>query len=68
MLRSVLDKAAAAGVPVVLEATMNAVTFYERLGFEIRQELTMMLPPRGSNEPTEHYAERTMVWTQAEMP
>ncbi|KAH7013452.1 hypothetical protein EDB80DRAFT_372576 [Ilyonectria destructans] len=68
LLRSVLDKAAAAGVPVVLEATMNAVTFYERLGFEIRQELTMMLPPRGSNEPTEHYAERTMVWTQAEMP
>ncbi|KAH7151841.1 hypothetical protein B0J13DRAFT_250040 [Dactylonectria estremocensis] len=68
LLRSVLDKAAAADVPAVLEATMNAVTFYERLGFEIRQELTMMLPPRGSSEPTEHYAERTMVWMQPPRP
>ncbi|KAF7545890.1 hypothetical protein G7Z17_g8824 [Cylindrodendrum hubeiense] len=68
LLRSVLDKAAAGGEPAVLEATMNAVTFYERLGFETRQELTMMLPPRGSSEPTEHYAERTMVWTQPQRP
>ncbi|KAK7415279.1 hypothetical protein QQX98_006028 [Neonectria punicea] len=68
LLREVQAKAAADRVPAILEATMNAVTFYERLGFDIRLELAMMLPPRGSSEPTEHYAERTMVWQQPQRP
>ncbi|KAK7421513.1 hypothetical protein QQZ08_009928 [Neonectria magnoliae] len=68
LLREVQAKAAADRVPAILEATMNAVTFYERLGFDIRLELAMMLPPRGSSEPTEHYTERTMVWQQPQRP
>lgn len=41
---------------------MNAVTFYERLGFKVQEKLEMTLPARGSSEPTELYEERTMVW------
>ncbi|KAL7932711.1 acyl-CoA N-acyltransferase [Trichoderma chlorosporum] len=63
LLRKVQELAAADGLPLVLEATMNAVTFYQKMGFEIRDELSMMLPPRGSSEPTEFYEERCMVWT-----
>ncbi|UKZ80965.1 hypothetical protein TrVFT333_008731 [Trichoderma virens FT-333] len=62
LLRKVQDLAAADGLPLVLEATMNAVTFYQKMGFEIRDELSMMLPPRGSSEPTEFYEEKCMVW------
>ncbi|KAI5467724.1 hypothetical protein BGZ63DRAFT_345941 [Mariannaea sp. PMI_226] len=62
LLQTVQDRAGAEGFSVVLEATMNAVTFYQKLGFDIRLDLEMMLPPRGSSEPTEHYSERTMVW------
>ncbi|KAF4978789.1 hypothetical protein FZEAL_4903 [Fusarium zealandicum] len=61
LLRRVQAEAAADSMPVILEATMNAVSFYERLGFETRQELDMMLPPRGSSLPTERYEERTML-------
>jgi ribosomal protein S18 acetylase RimI-like enzyme len=46
----------------VLEATMNAVGFYEKMGFEVRDELSMVLPRRGADEPTEVYEERCMVW------
>ncbi|KAL5083096.1 hypothetical protein Trisim1_002188 [Trichoderma cf. simile WF8] len=63
LLRKVQELAAAEGLPLVLEATMNAVTFYQKMGFEIRDELSMMLPPRGSSEPTEFYEEKCMVWT-----
>ncbi|KAL7946518.1 hypothetical protein V8C42DRAFT_320886 [Trichoderma barbatum] len=63
LLRKVQELAAADGLGLVLEATMNAVTFYQKMGFEIRDELSMMLPPRGSSEPTEFYEERCMVWT-----
>ncbi|UKZ55194.1 hypothetical protein TrVGV298_009012 [Trichoderma virens] len=62
LLRKVQDLAAADGLPLVLEATMNAVTFYQKMGFEIKDELSMMLPPRGSSEPTEFYEEKCMVW------
>ncbi|KAH6610604.1 hypothetical protein Trco_000624 [Trichoderma cornu-damae] len=62
LLRKVQDLAAADGLPIVLEATMNAVTYYRKMGFEIRDELSMVLPPRGSSEPTEFYEERCMVW------
>ncbi|KAL7794508.1 hypothetical protein V8C37DRAFT_375817 [Trichoderma ceciliae] len=62
LLRRVQELAAADNLPIVLEATMNAVTFYQKMGFEIRDELSMMLPPRGSSEPTEFYEERCMVW------
>ncbi|KAF5008466.1 hypothetical protein FDECE_5255 [Fusarium decemcellulare] len=68
LLRRVQAEAAAEDAPVILEATMNAVTFYQRLGFQIREELDMMLPPRGSSEPTERYEERTMLWTQSTEP
>ncbi|KAL7816197.1 acyl-CoA N-acyltransferase [Trichoderma gracile] len=62
LLRKVQELAAAEGLPVVLEATMNAVGFYERMGFEVRDELSMVLPRRGASEPTEVYEERCMVW------
>ncbi|PTB64609.1 hypothetical protein BBK36DRAFT_1170299 [Trichoderma citrinoviride] len=60
LLRKVQDLAAAEGLPVVLEATMNAIGFYEKMGFEVRDELSMMLPARGASEPTEFYEERCM--------
>lgn len=62
MYSTVLAKAQDDGLPVVLEAMMNSITFYQRLGFTIRQELNMMLPQRGSSEPTERYEERVMGW------
>ncbi|CAM1506433.1 Fc.00g060740.m01.CDS01 [Cosmosporella sp. VM-42] len=64
LLRQVLAKAAADNLPVVLESTMPAVSFYERLGFDIRRDLELMVPPQGSSEPTERYAEKVMVWTK----
>jgi ribosomal protein S18 acetylase RimI-like enzyme len=54
--------AALAGMPVVLESTVESVGFYERLGFEIRDEFSMMLPAPGASEPTEKYVEKSMVW------
>lgn len=65
LLRRVQAQAAVENMPVILEATMNAVPFYEKLGYQIREELEMTLPARGSDEPTEHYEERIMVWTQS---
>ncbi|KAM0250359.1 hypothetical protein ACHAQJ_008667 [Trichoderma viride] len=62
LLRKVQELATADNLPIVLEATMNAVTFYQKMGFETMDELSMMLPPRGSSEPTEFYEERCMVW------
>ncbi|OTA05166.1 hypothetical protein A9Z42_0057890 [Trichoderma parareesei] len=62
LIRRVQSLAAAEGLPVVLEATMNAVGFYEKMGFEVRDELSMVLPRRGADEPTEVYEERCMVW------
>ncbi|KAF5972010.1 gnat family protein acetyltransferase [Fusarium bulbicola] len=64
LLRRVQAEASKENAPVILEATMNAVSFYQKLGFQIREELNMMLPARGSDEPTEDYEERVMVWTQ----
>ncbi|KAF4987691.1 hypothetical protein FGRMN_10217 [Fusarium graminum] len=64
LLRRVQAEAAQENAPVILEATMNAVSYYQRLGFEIREELDMLLPARGSDEPTEYYEERVMVWTR----
>jgi ribosomal protein S18 acetylase RimI-like enzyme len=54
--------AAKDGKAVVLESTMSAVSFYQRLGFQVAKSLHMMLPARGSNIPTELYEERCMVW------
>jgi ribosomal protein S18 acetylase RimI-like enzyme len=65
LLREVQRLAAANGMAVVLESTMTAVTFYQRLGFDIMRSFDMMLPPRGSNDPTELYEERCMVWRAA---
>ncbi|RSM20003.1 hypothetical protein CDV31_001082 [Fusarium ambrosium] len=62
LLRRVQAEAAAENAAVILEATMNAVTFYEKLGFKVQEKLEMTLPARGSSEPTELYEERTMVW------
>ncbi|UKZ59661.1 uncharacterized protein TrAtP1_000962 [Trichoderma atroviride] len=62
LMRKVQELAARDNLPIVLEATMNAVTFYQKMGFEIRDGLSMMLPLRGSSEPTEVYEERCMVW------
>jgi GNAT superfamily N-acetyltransferase len=65
LLWRVQELAAADSMSVVLESTMNAVSFYQRLGFAIEQGLDMMLPKRGSNEPTELYEEKCMVWRPA---
>ncbi|KAH7312342.1 hypothetical protein B0I35DRAFT_53364 [Stachybotrys elegans] len=62
LLRQVQSMARADGMPIVLESTMPAVSFYQKLGFEVRQGLDMMLPRRGSDEATELYEERCMVW------
>lgn len=65
LLRQVQRLAAEDGIAVVLESTMNAVTFYQKLGFQVMRSLDMMLPPRGSSDPTELYEERCMVWKAA---
>lgn len=62
LLRDVQDQAAGQNMAIVLESTMDAVAFYEKLGFGISQSLEMMLPPRGSTEPTDLYEEKCMVW------
>ena len=64
LLRRVQAEACKENAPVILEATMNAVSFYQKLGFQIREELNMVLPARGSDEPTEYYEERVMVWAR----
>jgi ribosomal protein S18 acetylase RimI-like enzyme len=50
---------------VILESTMNAVSFYERLGFEVALKFDILLPPPGGHEWTELYEERSMVWRPA---
>ncbi|KFG85017.1 uncharacterized protein G6M90_00g037340 [Metarhizium brunneum] len=67
LLRELEDMAEDAGKAIVLEGVMSAVPLYKRLGFETRQELQMMLPPRGSKRRTERYLEHTMVWTPASL-
>lgn len=62
LLKKVMNQAAADKLPVILESTMNAMTFYEKLGFHVAESLELMLPPRGSSEATERYEERCMVW------
>lgn len=62
LLRKVQDSAAAENMPVVLESTMEAVAFYKKFGFKVAKGLGMMLPPRGSDKPTELYEEKSMVW------
>ncbi|EWG42150.1 hypothetical protein FVEG_04072 [Fusarium verticillioides 7600] len=64
LLRRVQAVASKENAPVILEATMNAVSFYQKHGFQVREELNMLLPVRGSDEPTENYEERVMVWTR----
>ncbi|KHN99114.1 GNAT family acetyltransferase [Metarhizium album ARSEF 1941] len=63
LLRELEAMAEDAGKAIVLEGVISAVPLYKRLGFETRQQLQMMLPPRGSTERTERYLEHTMVWT-----
>lgn len=55
--------AAVTGKAIILEAVMPAVPLYKRLGFEVRQRLQLMLPPRGSKDRTELYLEESMLWT-----
>ncbi|KAK2603518.1 hypothetical protein QQS21_004287 [Conoideocrella luteorostrata] len=63
LLRELEGMAADAGKAIILEAVMPAVPLYKRLGFDIRQQLRLMLPPRGSTNRTELYLEESMVWT-----
>ncbi|GAB0133856.1 hypothetical protein EsDP_00002250 [Epichloe bromicola] len=63
LLRELEDMAAVAGKAIILEAVMPAVPLYKRLGFEVRQRLQLMLPPRGSKDRTELYLEESMLWT-----
>ncbi|KAG6034580.1 hypothetical protein E4U41_006486 [Claviceps citrina] len=63
LLRDLKDMAAGAGKAIILEAVMPAVPLYKRLGFGIRQQLQLMLPPRGSTTRTKPYVEECMVWT-----
>lgn len=41
---------------------MNAVSFYQKLGFRVARSLDIKLPPPGSDNPTVLYEERCMVW------
>lgn len=63
LMRKVQQLAAADDMPVVLESTMSAVSFYQRLGFQSVKGLDLILPPQGSSEPIEFYEEKCMVWT-----
>lgn len=62
LLRQVQERAAKEGMAVILESTMNAVSFYERLGFQIALKFDLLLPPPGGYEWTDLYEERSMVW------
>ncbi|KEY69160.1 hypothetical protein S7711_04942 [Stachybotrys chartarum IBT 7711] len=69
LLRRVQQKAEADGMAVVLESTMEAVGFYQRLGFEAVKKLGLKLPRRGSSgEATVVYEERCMVWRPSRTP
>lgn len=63
LMREVMGKAAAEGLPVYLEATEEAVSMYRRLGFEEVDGFEMSIPPSlGSEKPYELYREWCMVW------
>ena len=64
-MRQVMDEAAADGIPVLLESTMEAVSFYEKLGYETQERLKFMIPPPGNikEPPSELYAEEVMTWS-----
>ncbi|KAK0628952.1 hypothetical protein B0T17DRAFT_488944 [Bombardia bombarda] len=64
LTRTVLDMAAAEGLPVYLESTMVAVPLYEKLGFRAIDGFEMGIPRRGSSsdELSETYREICMVW------
>ncbi|KAG5931571.1 hypothetical protein E4U53_001698 [Claviceps sorghi] len=60
LLQDLKDMAAAAGKAIVLEAVMPAVPLYQRLGFEIRQQLQLMLPSPGTTDRSEPYTAATI--------
>lgn len=63
LMREVMAKAAAEGLPVYLEATEEAVGMYRRLGFEEVDGFEMSIPSSPvATEPYELYREWCMVW------
>lgn len=62
LARKVQDAAEAAGVPVYLESTMEAVKMYEKLGFLPVDSFKMTIPGHGQEERTEFYEETCMLW------
>ncbi|KJZ74665.1 hypothetical protein HIM_06015 [Hirsutella minnesotensis 3608] len=63
LLRRVQELAAEDGLGIILEATMEGVPLYCKMGFRVHQDLRMMLPSHGSTQLLEPYEERCMVWT-----
>ena len=61
------EAAAVDDMDIVLESTMESVSFYEKLGFKALEGLHLMLPAPGSEDPTERYEEKCMVWRKAEL-
>ncbi|KAG9249959.1 uncharacterized protein F5Z01DRAFT_436293 [Emericellopsis atlantica] len=61
LLKLVQERASKDGMAVILESTMNVVSFYERLGFRVALKFDLLLPPPGGQW-TELYEERSMVW------
>jgi len=59
----VLEDAQAAGIPVYLESTVEAVKMYQELGFVAVDEFRMKIPKRGCTEPDEEYEELCMLWS-----
>ena len=63
LMREIMAKAAAEGLPVYLEATEEAVGMYRKLGFEVVDGFKMPIPSSpGAAEPCELYREWCMVW------
>ncbi|KAM4063064.1 acetyltransferase (GNAT) domain-containing protein [Hirsutella rhossiliensis] len=63
LLGRVQELAAADGMAIILESTMEGVPLYQKMGFRTERELNMTLPPGASTEPAQPYEERCMVWT-----
>ena len=64
LTRHILEKAAADGMPVYLESTLDTVRMYERLGFKKLDGFQMRIPRRGGDQEdrSEIYEEVCMAW------
>ena len=66
----VQELAGAAGLPIYLESTENAVGLYQKLGFVVIDSFQMPIPSKGTEgtkETTEVYKEVCMLWQGSRM-